>query len=51
MQQSPMLRQSQRAQSPLLAVIPNATARPRAATSEDDGKLDGDDDSGNVVTI
>ncbi len=35
----------------LHAVVPNAAARPTATPSEDDGKLDGDDGSVDVVAI
>jgi hypothetical protein len=37
--------------SPLHAVIPNATAKPTAAPSEDNGELDGNDGSGDVIAI
>jgi hypothetical protein len=37
--------------SPLHAVVPNAMARPMAAPPEDDGKLDGNNGSGEVVAI
>jgi hypothetical protein len=33
------------------AVVPDAAARPTVAPSEEDGKLDGDDGSGDVVAI
>jgi hypothetical protein len=33
------------------AVVPNATARPTATPSEEDGELDGDNDSVNFVAI
>jgi hypothetical protein len=36
---------------PLHAVVPNATAKLMAAPSEDDGELDGDAHSGELVTI
>ncbi len=37
--------------SPSHAVVPNAAARQMTAPSEDDGKLDGDDASGDIVAV